>query len=77
MQIKNKKLFLFQLEICGSSSGCRKKKLDWISLNSMGKIAKGVNEMNFTMLYGNYRMSSIKSKTYVSQRKIIKHVWQQ
>ena len=25
MQIKKKKLFLFQLQICGSSSACRKK----------------------------------------------------
>ena len=27
---------------------------EWISLNSMGKIAKDVNKINFTMLYGNY-----------------------
>ena len=27
---------------------------EWISLNSMGKIAKGVKKINFTMLYGNY-----------------------
>ena len=27
---------------------------EWISLNSMGKIAKGVNKINFAMLYGNY-----------------------
>ena len=26
----------------------------WISLNSMGKIAKGDKKINFTMLYGNY-----------------------
>ena len=29
-------------------------KLICISLNSMGKIAKGVNKINFTILYGNY-----------------------
>ena len=28
--------------------------LEGISLNSMGKIAKGVDKINFTMLYGNY-----------------------
>ena len=28
--------------------------LEWISLDSMGKIAKGVKQMHFTMLYGNY-----------------------
>ena len=28
--------------------------LEWISLNSMGKIAKGAKKIYFTMLYGNY-----------------------
>ena len=28
--------------------------VEWISLHSMEKITKGVNKINFTMLYGNY-----------------------
>ena len=31
------------------------------SLNSMGKIAKGVNKINFTMLYGNYCYSFVEN----------------
>ena len=30
------------------------RRLEWISLNSIGKIAMGVNKISFTMLYGNY-----------------------
>ena len=35
-------------------SGNLPDRLQCISLNSMGKIAKGVNKINFTMLYSNY-----------------------